>query len=87
MIWDEQTDLGEYGTMSIETTSLKGKYMTEVYDVVCAYPDGVTANEIQRHVPGISSSKTGGVLRRLKDLKLVRSEHLDSSNIHIWFKT
>ena len=73
--------------MSTVTASLKGKYMTEVYDVVCAHPDGVTAGEIQRHVPGISPSKTGGVLRKLKDLKLVRSEHLDSTSMHVWFKT
>lgn len=72
---------------NVSAGSLKGRYMKEIYEVVCRYPQGVIASEVKRECPTIPPGRVGSTLRKLKELGLIRAEHHDTSTvIHRWVK-
>lgn len=72
---------------NVSTGALKGRYMQEVYEVVCRHPKGVIASDVKRECPTIPSGRVGATLRKLKDLGLVRAEYDNTSTvIRRWFR-
>ena len=72
---------------NVSTGALKGRYMQEVYEVVCRHSKGVLASDVKRECPTIPSGRVGATLRKLKDLGLVRAEYDNTSTvIRRWVK-
>lgn len=72
---------------NVSTGALKGRYMQEIYEVVCRHPEGVIAGDVKRECPHIPPGRVGSTLRKLKDLGLVRAEHFNTSTvIYRWRK-
>ncbi|MGN0137574.1 MAG: hypothetical protein ACI381_03080 [Candidatus Methanomethylophilaceae archaeon] len=63
---------------------LKGKHMQEVYDIVCANPQGISAAEIRQLLTSLTIGTIGGTLRRLKNVNLVSAKSPYPGARYIW---
>lgn len=63
---------------------LRGKYMQEIYDIVCEHPDGIKAKEIGQLLPEVPQEKIGGALRRMRDAQLVKGKRVSGSKMTWW---
>ena len=60
---------------------LKGKYMQEIYDIVCEHPDGIKASEIGQLLPEVPAEKIGGALRRMRDAQLISGRRVKGAKM------
>lgn len=65
----------------MRTYLLKGKYMQEIYDIVCEHPDGIKASEIGQLLPEIPVEKIGGALRRLRDAQMIQGKRVKGAKM------
>lgn len=69
--------------MAMDNGILRRRFVREVYDVVCAHPEGIRMNEVVRVLPHIPEGQVRGSLMRLRSECLISSRR-ETDKRSIW---
>ena len=65
---------------------LRNRCAREVYEVLCAHPEGMRSREISELLPHSPPRHIVGALTRLCDSQMVCKKDRDWGNSHVWMK-